>query len=64
MLSFRVRSMTRGDMILSRFVIHFPALADKLRSAIDRDRFKRRNANIRKHPQPMANEPYIHWRTS
>lgn len=61
MLSFRVRPMTCGDMIRSRFVIHFPALADKLRSAIDQDRFKRRNANIRKHPQPMASEPYIHW---
>jgi hypothetical protein len=48
-------------MIRSRFVIHFPALADKLRSAIDRDRFKRLNADICKHPQSMANEPFIHW---
>jgi hypothetical protein len=57
MLSFRVRCMTCGDMIRSRFVIHFPALADKLRSAIDRDRFKQLNAQ---HPQPMADGPFIH----
>jgi hypothetical protein len=41
-------------MIRSRFVIHFPALADKLRSAIDRDRNKRLNPDICKHPQTPA----------
>ena len=55
--------MTCGDMIRSRFVIHFPVLVDKLRSAIGRGHFKRQTAN-REHPKSMTNEPFFHWNLS
>ena len=63
MLSSQVQCMTCGDMIRSRFVIHFSMQVDKLRSAID---CRLHQTAQLKHPQPMANEPSftgIHWRT-